>query len=674
MFELSLNGVKKYMDATLVLKNISFQVYAGEKIGIVGVNGSGKSTILKLIAGVEPMNYYPGYPQTSSYGYDEGFVCVPREATCAYLEQIPKYEDGVKVIDVLKLAFHEVYSMENKIRELEDKMKFLEGDSLEKALKQYSELIELYEVKGGYNTEEKLGKICTGLKLEESFLNKEFNLLSGGEKTRVLLGKLLIDNPDILLLDEPTNHLDMDSIEWLEAYLKKYEGIVIIVAHDRYFLDNVVTKIVEIEDMESKTYKGNYSDFVKEKEENMLEQFHRYKEQEKEIKTLQSTIKELRDWANRVDNNKFFKRAASLQKKLDKMKSSDIESDKFYRTRGQYVRTEKPKFDRNNMKLNFKEAERSGNVTIKAEGLSKSFEEKVVLKDADLFISFGERAALIGPNGSGKTTFLKILLGEQQADSGAVELGANVKVAYLPQKITFKNEELTVLECFREDISILEGKAREYLSKFMFCGKSVFKKVKHLSGGEKIRLKLGMLLFEDVNLLILDEPTNHLDIDSIETFEEALEEFKGTILFISHDRYLINKIGDRVIAIEDNGFKSYLGNYDYYKEVKEELKLKVTNDEAANLEKAAKLKCDNSGKKNKKVKKQTNSYENKNKEAERSKVETRIQNLEREIQDLELAMTDSKLHYEELNKLYSRKEALGKEFDGVMEVWLNLSS
>ncbi|WP_346930574.1 ribosomal protection-like ABC-F family protein [Clostridium sp.] len=659
MFELTLDGVKKYMDATLVLKNISFQVYAGEKIGMVGVNGSGKSTILKLIAGVLPMNYCIGYPGATSPGYDEGFICKPREATCAYLEQIPKYEDGIKVIDVLKLAFEEVYSIENKMRELEEKMKFLEDNNLEKALKQYSQLVELYEAKGGYNTEEKLSKICTGLKLDESFLNKEFNLLSGGEKTTVVLGKLLIDNPDILLLDEPTNHLDMESIEWLEVYLKSYNGIVIIVSHDRYFLDNVVTKIIEIEDMESKTYKGNYSDFAKQKEENMLEQFHQYKEQQKEIKNIQNSIKELRDWANRVDNNKFFKRAASLQKKLDKMKSSDTESNKYYRTRGQYVRTENPKFERKNMKLNFKESERSGNETIKAEGLSKSFEDKIILKDVDLLINFGERAALIGPNGSGKTTFLKMLLDEEQPDSGVVELGANVMAAYLPQKITFKNEELTVLECFREDISILEGKAREYLSKFMFYGNSVFKKVRHLSGGERIRLKLGKLLYEDVNLLILDEPTNHLDIDSIETFEEALEDFKGTIFFISHDRYFINKISERVIAIEDNGFKSYPGNYDYYKNVKEQLKLQEIKEPMLKPEK---------------IKKPKNIDESKKKELEKAKVERIIEGLENEINDIDLAMTDDKLGYEELNKLYCKKDDLSKELDGVLELWVSFNN
>lgn len=658
MFELTLNGVKKYMDATLVLKNISFQIYSGEKVGIVGVNGSGKSTVLKLIAGVLPMNYCIGYPGATSPGYDEGFICKPREATCAYLEQIPKYEDGIKVIDVLKLAFEEVYSIENKMRELEERMKFLEDNNLEKALKQYSQLVELYEVKDGYNTEEKLSRICTGLKLDENFLNKEFNLLSGGEKTTVVLGKLLIDNPDILLLDEPTNHLDMESTEWLEAYLKNYNGIVIIVSHDRYFLDNVVTKIIEIEDMESKTYKGNYSDFSKQKEENILEQFHQYKEQQKEIKNVQNAIKELRDWAARVDNNKFFKRAASLQKKLDKMKSSDTESNKFYRTRGQYVRTEKPKFERKNMKLNFKDGERSGNETIKAEGLSKSFDDKVILRDVDLLIHFGERAALIGPNGSGKTTFLKMLLDEEKPDSGVVELGANVMAAYLPQKITFKNEEFTVLECFREDISILEGQAREYLSKFMFYGNSVFKKVKHLSGGERIRLKLGKLLYEDVNLLILDEPTNHLDIDSIENFEEALEDFKGTIFFISHDRYFINKTSERVIAIEDNGFKSYPGNYDYYKNVKEQLKLQEIKEPVIKQEK---------------VKKPKMVDEDKQREVEKAKVERIIEVLENEIKDIDVAMTDDNLDYENLNKLYCKKEELSSKRDEAMELWVSLN-
>lgn len=648
MFELSLVNVKKYMEATLVLKNINFQIYSGEKVGIVGVNGSGKTTVLKLIAGILPMDYCVGYPGATSPGYDEGFINKPSGATCAYLEQIPQYENGIKVIDVLKMAFSEVYEIEEKMHKLEDEMKVLKGEELERSLKQYSRLVQSYEVKGGYNTEEKLAKICTGLKFTQNFLDKEFNLLSGGEKTTVILGKLLMDNPDILLLDEPTNHLDMDSIEWLERYLNNYDGIVIIVSHDRYFLDNVVSKIIEIEDMESKTYKGNYSSYVKQKEEKLLEQMHNYKEQQKEIKSMESTIKDLRDWAIRADNSKFFKRAASMEKRLERMKSNED--------------AQKPKIENKTMKLNFKNSERSGEETIKAKGLCKSYIDKVIFNEADLLINFKERVALVGPNGSGKTTFLKMLLGEEAPDKGTVELGDNVKVGYLPQVITFDNEEYTVIQAFRDDISILEGQAREYLSKFMFFGNSVFKKVKALSGGERIRLKLSMLLYEDINLLILDEPTNHLDIDSIETLEEALEEFKGTIFFISHDRYFINKIGERIIAIEDNKFKSYLGNYDYYKEIQDRVKLeKEIND----LQKEKVIK---------KEKKKKEIDEVKKRENEIKKLEIKIKKLEKELEGIELTMSNLELNYEELNELFSKKEELSEELEKVMEEWIELNS
>jgi ATP-binding cassette, subfamily F, member 3 len=642
MFELKLNGIKKYMEATLVLKNITFEVYQGEKAAIVGVNGSGKSTILKLIAGVEPMNYYPGYPQTSSYGYDEGLINMSRGATAAYLEQSPSYPQGVKVIDVLNLAFEEVDGIEIQMRELEEQMKTLEDTSLERALIKYSDLVQLYEAKGGYEKEEKVSKVCTGLKFSESFLNKEFDLLSGGEKTRVGLGKLLIHTPDILLLDEPTNHLDMDSIEWLEGYLKSYKGMVLIVSHDRYFLDHVVNKVVEVEDMESITYKGNYSDFVSQKEENMRIQYEQYKEQQKRIKTQENQVKSLRDWALRADNNKFFRRAASIQKKLDKLD-----------------RIDKPVFEKKNMKLNFKEAERSGKETIKSKGLSKSFEDKVIFKNADLMIHFGERVGLVGPNGSGKTTFLKMLLGEEQPDQGMVELGANVMAAYLPQKITFNNEELTVIETFREDISILEGKAREYLSKFMFYKKSPYKKVKFLSGGERIRLKLAILLYQDINLLILDEPTNHLDIDSIETLEEALEEFKGTIFFISHDRYFINKMAERVVAVEDQRFKSYFGNYDEYKSEKDKVSLKVVNEPVAKADKE---------------KQPTNKPEREKEKVVEAKTLARIESLEIEIKEIDLAMASNHIDYEELNILYRKKLELSNELDSVMELWFGLRS
>jgi ATP-binding cassette, subfamily F, member 3 len=641
MFELKLHGIKKYMEATLVVKNISLEAFEGDKVGIVGANGSGKSTILKLIAGIEPMNYYPGYPQTSSYGYDEGLINMSRGATSAYLEQSPQYPEGLTVADVLNLAFEEVDEIEKQMREIEQQMQFLVDTALDKALNKYSNLVQLYEVKGGYEKEEKLGKVCTGLKFTDNFLNKEFGLLSGGEKTRVILGKLLIHNPDILLLDEPTNHLDMDSVEWLESYLKSYKGIVLIVSHDRYFLDNVVNKIVEIEDMESISYKGNYSSFVNQKEENLRIQYEHYREQQKKITNMEKTVLSLRDWAMRADNNKFFRRATSIQKKLDKME-----------------RIDKPVFERKNMKLDFKTTERSGNETIKALELTKSYDDKVIFQDAQFMIHYGERIGLIGPNGSGKTTLLRMLLGEEQADKGVIEFGASVKAAYLPQNITFPNEELTVIETFREDISILEGKAREYLAKFMFYKSSPFKKVKFLSGGERIRLKLAMLLYQDINLLILDEPTNHLDIDSIETLELALEDFPGTIFFISHDRYFINKMSERLIAVEDYKLKSYLGNYDDYKSVKEQLNLQNPKETAGTeVVKPVKMKTE--------VRKD---------EASEAKTLIRIEKLENEIREIETALNIDGTDYKVLNQLYRKKLELTKELESTMDLWLSLSN
>ncbi|WP_409297027.1 ribosomal protection-like ABC-F family protein [Peribacillus sp. SCS-26] len=638
MLELKLNGIKKYMDAALVLKNISFEAYEGERIGIVGANGSGKSTILKLIAGLEPMNYYPGYPQTSSPGYDEGLIHRPRHADIAYLEQTPVVEKGLKAADVLHLAFAEVESMEREMRNLEKQMKTLAGDTLEKALKKYSDLLQLFEVRGGYEREEKLGKVCTGLKFTEEFLARDFDLLSGGEKTRLMLGKLLIHQPDILLLDEPTNHLDMDSLEWLEGYVKGYKGIIIIVSHDRYFLDHTVTKIVEVEDMEAITYKGNYTFFVSQKEENLRIQYEHYREQQKKVHSMEKTVTSLRDWALRADNNKFFRRAASIQKKLDKM-----------------ARIDKPIFERRNMNLNVKSAGRSGNEVIKAERLSKSYQDRAIYKNADLLVTFGERVGVIGPNGSGKTSLLKMLLGEEMPDGGRIQLGANVMPAYLPQNVTFKDESITLLEAFRDCISIPEGKAREYLSKFMFYKGSVFKKVEHLSGGERIRLKLAMLLFQDINLLILDEPTNHLDINSIETLEEALEDFGGTIFFISHDRYFINKMADRLIAIEDFALKSYEGNYDEYKRLQEKLESQQVKGSAVKYAGGKKaFKAEGTD------------------EAAKAVAFARIEVLERDIQKIETAMETGCADHEELNQLYRRKIALSEELDSVMDLLVNL--
>lgn len=627
MIELSLNNVMKYLDANLVLKNISFNIYDNERVGIVGINGSGKTTILKLIAGVETMTRD-----------DKGWISIPRGKTIGYLQQVPIFLEDVKVSEVLNLAFKELEVFEAQMKLLEQEMKSLESELLEKALKRYGEMQHQYEAQGGYDKIEKLSKVCGGLHFSEDFLEKNFSLLSGGEKTIVMLGKILLENPDILLLDEPTNHLDMESIEWLESFLKTYKGIVIIVSHDRYFLDNVVTKIIEIEDMECQTYKGNYSEFVKQKEENMLLQFQQFKEQQKQIKAMEKAIKDLRDWAIRADNNKFFKRAASMQIRLDKMQ-----------------KIQKPRLENDTMKLNFKETGRSGNEVIIAKAMAKGYKDKELFRDIDLLVSYGERTALIGANGSGKTTFLKIVLGEEVSDAGSVKIGESVKLAYLPQNIQFNNEELTVLECFREDVMILEGKARKYLSKFMFYGSSVFKKVKHLSGGEKVRLKLSKLLYEDINLLILDEPTNHLDIESIEALEAALEDFKGTILFISHDRYFINKMANRIIEIDNKQFKTYIGNYEYYKNEKSKLRVQVTEQQKIIKEKPQKVRVVD---------------ETKKREKEICKLENTIADLESEIKEVDEKMNLAAEDYTELNKLFIKKNELKSKLDEAIEIWI----
>ncbi len=543
MLELTMYNIRKYFGDNLVLFDAGFKLYEGDRAGMVGGNGSGKSTILKLLAGIEPMDV--DYRKICE---GKSRISYPSGTTVGYLDQLPRFPDGFTAADVLKLAFEELYRMEERMASLEAKMGQLQGDSLDAALKQYSRLQQGFEAKGGYDREEKFGKVCTGLKFDEEFLEKDFNLLSGGEKTSVLLGKILLENPDILLLDEPTNHLDLEAAEWLEGHLRSRRGIVIIVSHDRYFLDRVATKIIEVENKQCETYSGNYSDYVRQKEENMLLEYERYKEQCKKVGSMERTIRDLRDWAMSSDNNKFFRRAVSMQIKLDKIQ-----------------RIKKPVFEKQTIQIRFKDADRSGNNVLKVTSLTKSFGGRVLFRNAALSVTLGERIALIGPNGCGKSTFVKILLGEMEADGGSAVFGANVKIAYLPQTIAFKNEEATVVDCFREDRYILEGKAREYLAKYMFFGKAAYRRVRQLSGGERVRLKLAMLLYEETNVLILDEPTNHLDIESIEALENALEDFKGTLLFISHDRFFINKVSSRIISFEGAGIRSSPGNYDDYK-------------------------------------------------------------------------------------------------------------
>ena len=631
MIQLALKEVEKYFGGNRIFSNITFEVQSSERVGLIGRTGTGKTTVFKIIAGIEKQ--------------DKGSISIRKNSTIGYLHQIPDYPEHYKVIDVLKTAFEIQYEIGKELKILEEQMVSLKDRELENVLRKYGELNELYEAKGGYEIEEKMSKVCTGLKFNDEFLNREFLILSGGEKTIVILGKILLENPDILLLDEPSNHLDVVSIEWLEGYLKAYKGTVIVISHDRYFLDRVVTKIVEIEDGETSFYHGNYSYYVKEKERRVLEQFEAFKDQQKKIKAMEKAIKQLREWAIQGDNEKFFKRAESMQKRLDKID-----------------RVEKPLIDQPKIKLDFNETDRSGKDVVSIKELCKSFDHKKILDDLHLEIKYGERTALIGDNGSGKSTIIKMLLGEIEADSGEVKLGANTKIGYLPQNITFNNEDLTVLEAFREDMFILEGPARGILAKFLFYGESVFKKVKNLSGGEKSRLKLCKLIQNNINLLILDEPTNHLDIDSRENLEEALAEFRGTILFISHDRFFINKLAERICEIEDRKIVNYYGDYEYYREKKNEIKRNKT--EAPKEEKL------NKQRESQKPKKQPNSNNLKKTE----NLENAIQVLEAKLKDIDVEMHNSGSEYEKLLELSKEKQRIQEELDVTIEKWMEIEN
>lgn len=620
MIELALNNIEKYYGANMVLKDITFAVKTGEKLGIVGGNGSGKSTLLKIICGLER--------------YDKGSLSIRKGATLGYLEQMPYYGDDFKVIDVLNTAFREADLIQKEMNIVEKELENINEEYLESKLKYYSNLQSKYESLGGYNKEEKLSKVCTGLKIEESILHRNFEKLSGGEKTTIILGKILIQNPDILLLDEPSNHLDLSSMEWLEEYLKSYKGTVVIVSHDRYFLDNVASEIVEIEDMVSHSYYGNYSAYVKEKERLLKLEMDAYINQQKRIKEMEKTIADLKDWGARGDNNKFFKRAFSMEKMLNRIE-----------------RIEKPKLQNDSINIMTNYTERSGKEVVIVKGLWKSFEGKKILKGADLLVRYGERTALIGENGSGKTTLLKILLGEIKMDRGEAFLGSSVKPGYLPQNITFSDENKTVLDIFREDISITEGKGREYLANYLFCSETVFKKVRDLSGGERSRLALARLMYKQVNFLILDEPTNHLDIESREELEEFLKDFNGTLFFISHDRYFINSLVSRIIELENGILKSYEGNYEYYKNKKKESKKTEEQD----------VKPITPGKNELKDKVTVP------KKTDKKKIEQEINLLEEALKEIESDILKYFCDYKKLEDLLNKKEEIEEEIEKLME-------
>jgi ATP-binding cassette, subfamily F, member 3 len=530
----TVQNVKKMYGGNEILKNISFEIHEQDRVGIVGQNGSGKTTIFKLLSNMDHA--------------DSGSIFVKRDSDIGYLAQLPEHDGESTVYEVISGTFQDIREIEVKI----EKVNLLlsdpsQGDRLEKNLNKLYKLQEQFESLGGYAIESKINGVIAGLGISH-LTNHQFKQISGGEQTKVGLACLLLQEPELLLLDEPTNHLDIDTINWLENYLLKYKGAVLIISHDRYFLDKVTNKTIDIEEGECTFYNHSYSGFVKEKENNLLLEFEKYQEQQKKVRKIKESIKQLRDWGARSGNEKFFKRARSMEKALTRIQNM-----------------KRPQLERKKAAFEFNVNKRSGQDVVVLEQVSKSIEERIILENINLQVRYGEKIALIGKNGSGKTTLINSLQ-NNDFEGGAVKLGSSVSIGYLSQKGLEAEANLTVLDIFRGKVAMEEGEARHHLAKFLFYGPSVYKKADDLSGGERTRLRLAQLVYEGFNFLILDEPTNHLDIDSREALEMALEEFDGTILAVTHDRYFMNKLFERTIWLDKGKIDSYTGNYDYASE------------------------------------------------------------------------------------------------------------
>lgn len=543
MIILDVNNVEKNFGYGSLFDSISFSLNEGESISIVGPNGCGKSTLLRMIAGLERI--------------DKGSVKIKKGASVVYLDQTSsdKVDDRL-VIDVIKDAFTQINKLSVLLKKYEDIMANPDSqEQYDKTLERYCRLIEEFGNIGGYDIDVKIGTVCSGLNIDNNMLYQTYATLSGGEKTLVQLAKALLQKPDLLLLDEPTNHLDIERIEWLENYIKSFKGASIIVSHDRYFLDRMSTKILDISGIEPKVYNTNYTGYLEEKEKDFEKQMAAYADQQLIIKRLQEQIKYFAERGMATNSSTLCNRAHALQSQLDRILARKIERPQ----------------EQRNIKIGFNEERKSSKRVFETKDLVVLAPDgRKILDGLDLTITSGERIALIGSNGSGKSTYVKTLLGLQDMEnSGEVIKGPSVKVGYLPQIISFKNDNQTLLECFKYESAVNEQRARQILATFQFYKEDVNKMVKNLSGGERIRLRLASLLQQNVNCLVFDEPTNHIDIPTKEVLEKAIENFDGTVIFVSHDRYFINKLAEKTIEFHDGHISTYLGNYDYYKSEKQ---------------------------------------------------------------------------------------------------------
>ena len=612
------NLVKFFVIGENLLDGLTFEIQEGERVAILGRNGCGKTTLLKILTG--------------EMDYDDGEVYVNPNKRLGLISQIPHFPEGFLVEDVLHSAFADLWKMRRRMEAIEKQM---QSGSNGELLREYDRLTAAFQAGGGYETDVETDKICNGLGISRQQRQQEFDSLSGGEKTRVNLARLLLEKTDILLLDEPTNHLDLRSVEWLESYVNTFKGTVVVISHDRYFIDRVAQRVIEITDGHAEFYSGNYSFYMDEKQARFDLQMKQYEQEQAKLKQLGFTVERMKGWG--INNRTLYRRAMSIQHRMERIR-----------------KTEKPKKERT-MKASFGEKDFYGDVVFKIKGLSKAFGEHVLFSDVNLNVEGGERIALLGDNGSGKTTFLNCLLGDESCQ-GKIQFGPTVKVGYLPQILHFDHPERSLYDTMLYEKNCTPQTARDRLGAFLFQGEDVFKAVGTLSGGEQSRLRLCMLMDEKINLLILDEPTNHLDIASREWVEAAIEEFEGTLLFVSHDRYFIEKFAERIWLLQDGVIRDFPCGYQKYRSILE-------HEAAARVEAPSVPK----------PKKEKPKGGTKDSEKRLRALEREIEKQEQSIASLDKRIEEAASDYQELTRLLGEKEEQEAVLLELMEQWEQMS-
>ena len=638
---LACQNVTKAFTDELLLKQVNFHIEEKEKAALVGINGAGKSTLLKIIM--------------KEISPDEGQVLLGKGATIGYLSQQPDYDVNMTIYEAMEDAKHTVIELEKQIRETELSMKHAKGAELEQLMNNYSRLTHEFEYLDGYSYKSEIIGVLKGLQFSEDDFQKDINLLSGGQRTRVALGRLLLSRPDIILLDEPTNHLDIASISWLEQFLNSYKGAVLVVSHDRYFLNRIVTKVIDLDMGVATTFQGNYTQYADKKAALRKEQMNAYLNQQREIKHQEEVIEKLRQF----NREKSIKRAESRVKMLDKMEV-----------------LEKPTEANANMRITLEPNILSGNDVLTVTELSQSFGELQLFSNLNIEIKRGERVALIGSNGAGKTTILKIINKHLHADSGRIMLGAKVKIGYYDQAQQLLTETNTIFdEISNAYPDLTNTKIRNVLAAFLFTGEDAFKPVSALSGGERGRLSLAKLMLSNANFLILDEPTNHLDVYSKEILEDALRNYTGTVFYVSHDRYFVNRTATRILELEQKSITEYKGDYDYYLEKKSErLYTSGNNSVSAAANTAASNNSESDTKLSWKMQKEANAAQRK-RANDLKKTEARIEELELEAKkiDEEMATEEIATNSNELIKLSKKRGEIEDELNKLYEEWEKLA-